>query len=303
MMMMIMLMMVEIIVSDFDLMLERRRDEKQRQRRKKKEGDLINDNDDLVDDMIKKMKQAAEEDRELNQKRQAATKKIKLLPFVMSQLKKSDLHSIFLDSGILAAITEWLAPLPDKSLPHLMIRDNLLTVLSQFPPINSDSLKSSGVGKAVMYLYKHPKEIRKNRELAGRIINEWSRPIFNLTCNFKTLSKEERAQRDYELLPKKARLSVEGEEVRKDMEKAMAGNDTAVRPGDPGWIMRARVPAPSNRDYVNRPTTNMEYVPPKTTKKKISKYEKHKRSFADRKKYGKNQKAVTISIEGRNMSL
>ncbi|ESP04807.1 hypothetical protein LOTGIDRAFT_109394, partial [Lottia gigantea] len=281
-------------VSDFDRMLERTREEKARQRRKRKDCDLINDNDDLVFDMIKNMKIAAEEDRGLNNKRQAATKKIKILPFILSQLKKSDLHTAFLDAGILSAITEWLAPLPDKSLPHLMIRESLLNILSQFPPSNPESLKSSGIGKAVMYLYKHPKETRKNRELAGKIINEWSRPIFNLTCNFKNLTKEERAQRDYELLPKKQRLRPLN---------VMSYIFSAVRPGDPGFIMRARVPAPSNKDYVNRPHNEMEYVPSKSSKKKVNKYEKHKRAFADRKKHSKTQKAVGISIEGRNMSL
>lgn len=42
----------------------------------------------------------------------------------------------------------------------------------QFPSISSESLKNSGIGKAVMYLYKHPREMRDNRERAGKLISK-----------------------------------------------------------------------------------------------------------------------------------
>jgi len=232
-----------------------------------------------------------------------------MLPFVMGNLRKSDLHGIFLESGVLSAMTEWLAPLPDKSLPNLNIREGFLKILRQFPAIHSDFLKSSGIGKAIMYLYKHPRELKSNKIVAGRLINEWSRPIFNLNSDYKNLSRDEREQRDYEQLPKKRRTSIdvpEGSQTpRRDIDKAMAGEKKALRPGDPGWIYRARVPAPSVKDYVVRPKANPDYQPPQKTsgKKQITRYEKHKRAFIEKKKFLKTQKAVAMSLEGKNMSL
>lgn len=187
------------------MMMERRKQENARnRRRRRKHGvEILNSNDDKISELIRRMKEAADEDRNSNLSKQPAIRKISMLPVVEAQLQRSDLHLALLDMNILGAITEWLSPLPDKSLPNLKIRETLLKLLAEFQMISAELLKMSGVGKAVMYLLKHPKETKDNKKIAQRLIQEWARPIFNLNSNYSAMSKEERLERDYSQLPKR----------------------------------------------------------------------------------------------------
>ena len=47
--------------------------------------------------------------------------------------------------------------------------------------MDSHLLKTSGLGKAVMLLYRHPKEVKKNRQKAGILISKSVLPSLN-TC-------------------------------------------------------------------------------------------------------------------------
>ncbi|XP_076026572.1 protein IWS1 homolog isoform X1 [Genypterus blacodes] len=292
-------------MSDFDIMLARKKAMNSRKRRHRDGGTFISDADDVVSAMITKMNEAAEEDRTLNSQKKPALKKLTLLPTVVMHLKKQDLKETFIDSGVMSAIKEWISPLPDKSLPALRIREELLRILHELPSVSQETLKHSGIGRSVMFLYKHPKESRPNKDLALKLINEWSRPIFGLTSNYKGMTREERQQRDLDQqMPQRRRLSSGGQTPRRDLEKQLTGEEKALRPGDPGFCARARVPMPSNKDYVVRPKWNVEGDSSRgATKKGMTRVDKQLRRFADIRRLTKTGHAVKISVEGNRMPL
>ncbi|XP_061682571.1 protein IWS1 homolog isoform X2 [Syngnathoides biaculeatus] len=292
-------------MSDFDIMLARKKAMSGKRRRHRDGGTFISDADDVVSAMVTKMNEAAEEDRTLNSAKKPALKKLTLLPQVVMHLKKQDLKETFIDSGVMSAIKEWISPLPDKSLPALRIREELLRILQELPSVCQETLKHSGIGRAVMFLYKHPKESRSNKDLALKLINEWSRPIFGLTSNYKGMTREERQQRDLDQqMPQRRRLSSAGQTPRRDLEKQLTGEEKALRPGDPGFCARARVPMPSNKDYVVRPKWNVEMESSRgPVKKGMSRVDKQMRRFADIRRLTKTGHAVKISVEGNRMPL
>ena len=75
-------------MSDWDVMMDRRKAAMDRARRRRRRDGDITVHDDVIMGLIMKMRQAAEQDKQLNIAHKAATKKIQFLPTIMSFLKK-----------------------------------------------------------------------------------------------------------------------------------------------------------------------------------------------------------------------
>jgi len=269
-------------------------------RKKKKEIDTnkLNYRHDLI---VQSMRDAYEEDKRLNLAQQPALNKIKLLSEVERELKVKDKENTdnMLNRDILHAIREWLEPLPDKSLPNIKIREILLEYLERQPQIERDQLKNSGIGKAVMLLWKHPDETPKNKKVAQKIIEEWSRPIFGLSANYSELrnyspsiSRPTRID-THELAPAKANL-----------EAALESKSKSSKVGDSGYSLHARIPQKMAFDFVLPPPPKVSDVDSENMKQEAKhqalqfhKLNKHLQQM--RKPTQKNIRAVKPSIEGR----
>ncbi|GAU96956.1 hypothetical protein RvY_08320 [Ramazzottius varieornatus] len=312
-------------LTDFDLMMLKKSEERRQTYRRRKRGDteFINDQDDVIQAMIAEMKKAADADRKANQRNECAFSKLTMLPKVVNSLQKQDLQTAFLDCGILSALADWLAPLPDGNLTHLKIRESVLKLLGDMTTVSPEQLKNSGIGKAVMLLFKHPKEMKENRAKAGKLIQEWSRPIFGTSANYRSMTREEREERDMDLMSENRRKSagrsstVDNDEEEDDEDEE--GNPTPKRKrkakSNPEGedevdvnkdIPRARVPQPSMKDYVIRPKSNLmmeatEGTNRRGSAKKDNRFEKRIRGIKEQQRTAKGLKGASVSLEGRKM--
>lgn len=281
--------------NDFDAMMAKKKELRGNRKKKNSSVDIINNNEELMSAIVNKMRRAAEEDRQLNKAGKPATNKLAILSMAMSQIVKTDLLEGFLDANILSALTDWLAPMPDKSLPSTAIRESIIKWLTNLPALSQEMLKTSGIGKAIMYLYRHPRESRANKDKCGRLVAKWSRPIFNNSDDFKSLTKEERVERDYEMKRRGALVS--------GTEKEVEEPSKPVRPGESGFCWRARVPRASGKDYVVRPSSTAEGEVRKNHKSKKSRLDKQMVRFQQMKALQKTRRAVNMSIQGNHMPL
>ncbi|XP_066512633.1 protein IWS1 homolog [Hoplias malabaricus] len=296
-------------MSDFDIMLARKKALSGKRKRHQDGGTSTSDARDVARAMITKMTEAAEEDRMLNSQKKPALKKLMLLSRVVMHLKKQDLKETFIDSGVMTAIKEWISPLPDKSLPALRIREELLKILQELPSVSQETLKMSGIGRAVMFLYKHPKESRPNKDLALKLINEWFRTIFGLSSNYNGRTTEERQQRDLDkdIAPRR-QLYSSGEQIpQRNLEDWLTGGEDSkspkrLRQGDPGFCMRAKPPTPSSSVYVIRPKWNVEPDSKQgPVRKRGSRGERQMKLFAKMRRMTKPYHAMKISVDGNRL--
>merc|ERR1711981_100805 len=137
--------------------------------------------------------------------------------------------------------------------PNLKIRTVLLNNLLDFPQVPLETLKASGVGKSVNRLLQHPKELSDNKKKCKILVRRYSKQIFGIV-DTGAVSKEERQMRDIDSLRKYGPSKKTKYQKLKEKQLSEASKKKVH---EKGFMPRARVPMPSNRDYLIRPKSNI----------------------------------------------
>lgn len=259
-------------------------------------------------DLVARMQFAADQDAEARERGQVALAKLRMLPEVEQQLRHVELAPMALEHGLLPALTAWLRPCPDGSLPNARLRTSLLGLCARLPidtrdDIGRNHLKRSGLGKVVMF-YKLHDDTPAGRAAASALVDSWSRPIFELSAAYRDMEAAQQGAMPHPAgdAHRAGALSQSQHQLAQGDEALGEGALPALGPKDPGFRHHAEIPEPAALDYTVRPksavsgSVGKSSREPKTTGAKIMKALKskggpRKASYAAHK----------VSVEGRNL--
>lgn len=140
----------------------------------------------MLENMRRRMTDAARNDTEKRENGQPAMEKLKLLPEVIALLNRSTLRNNIVDPDInlLEAVRFFLEPLNDGSLPAFNIQRELFAALARLP-ITKDTLVASGIGKVVLFYTKSTRPEPSIKRQAERLLGEWTRPILKRSDDYR----------------------------------------------------------------------------------------------------------------------
>ncbi|ELR25077.1 IWS1 Cterminus domain containing protein [Acanthamoeba castellanii str. Neff] len=291
--------------SDFDLVVEQMK-KSNRRRKSMLSREQI---DQMVETLLNKMGDAVDADIRAIQENSPAVAKVKLLPEVIAMLQKVQLQESFVEGGGLRAVKQWLEPV-SGALPNYNIRTSLLNILPKLH-IDSDHLRESGLGKVVMFLWKSPKETKENKIIAQELIQTWSRPIFQLSLNYKEHADHERKQLQRQDSYRRSNSSQsQSASQTDDSLDSIVGSRSSGASQKEEFSYHARIPQPADKDYVHRPVSQVEVpMQPASSKNAPTRQKMFDRRLSELKLKRKGRsitaqsRAAKLSVEGRNLHI
>ncbi|KAI5292182.1 Transcription factor iws1 [Ascosphaera acerosa] len=156
-----------------------------KRRARKDDIDLVDLADAQIEDMRRRMTDAARLDSEAKKAGKPVFHKVKMLSDVVSLLNKTQYINSLVDPEInlLEAVKFFLEPLDDGSLPAYEIRSKLMACLQKLP-MNKDALVASGIGKVIL-LYTKSKFVEEHiKRQAEKLLADWTRLILQRSDDY-----------------------------------------------------------------------------------------------------------------------
>jgi transcription factor SPN1 len=140
-----------------------------------------------IENMRRRMTEAAQADTYSRERGQPAMHKLKLLPEVVALLNRNTIQDALVDPDInlLEAVRFFLEPLNDGSLPAYNIQKEMFAALGKLPVINKDPLVASGIGKVVLFYTRSARPEPLIKRQAERLVSDWMRLILKRTDDYK----------------------------------------------------------------------------------------------------------------------
>ena len=256
-------------------------------------------------DFLSKMEIAVEEDARAYAAGKPAVKKLKLLPEVEKKLVMVELHEAFLRHGLLTVLRAWLDLLPDGNLPNLTVRTSLIELIQQLP-VSTDSherkeeLKRSGLGRNILFLSTIEEETPKNRARCKKLVEKWSRPVYELSSHYGDIHVgRETVDADERRRPKKSKASAVDHST--DVGGNVDGGDDEPKYGERGYRHHAMVPERSSTQYVKQPRLEIDPSEVKARTQTASQQRVRQLVSKVTKNKNKSGQAYTPSVEGRGL--
>jgi len=261
-----------------------------------------------VIDFLSKMEVAAEQDLEAYARKLPAVHKLKMLPEVEVKLRQTELQELLLKNGLLKVLCMWLNLMPDGNLPNINLRSSLIRLIDILPVETDDfdrkeELKRSGLAKILVFLTTIPQETGSNRAICKKLIEKWSRPVYELSAEYKYIHRSGQVYDAYdseneELATRRTKRS---SKLLESMDDVSVPARSGPKYGEKGYRHHAEIPDSSIPEYTKRPRLKMD--PGEVKSRGQSNEQRRIRKLVGKvsglKK--KNGQAYQPSVEGRGL--
>jgi transcription factor SPN1 len=278
---------------------------KKKKRVAKKQTEL----EDEAKEFISKMENAADDDEQAFKTKRPATKKLMQLGDVVDMLTRRDMIRLLLDMDVLASCKRWIQPLPNGTLGNVTVRQRIIECIGNMTGeqgIHSNDLKRSGIGQIIMRLYKHKSETPNMKRAHKKLIEQWSRPIFQKSGNMKDLQHAQSTRgppkgiSSLSVLQSPKAASAAPKEAKQDIQSLIASGKMG---NQKEGTNRVRVPYSNGFQFTVRPQSKTGNVADKRMVRpgqpKDNRGNLSKRMIEKGRVAGKNQRSANLSIEGR----